>query len=57
MVGVLAGGAVIGLRVWNVFRDRKPMCLVFEDNFNGVTIDSSIWMHEVEAGGYGNHEV
>ncbi|KAF8260586.1 glycoside hydrolase family 16 protein [Lactarius quietus] len=31
-------------------------CLVFEDNFSGSSIDSSVWTHEVDMGGFGNGE-
>jgi hypothetical protein len=28
-------------------------CLVFEDDFSGSEIDSSVWTHEVDMGGFG----
>lgn len=31
-------------------------CLVMQDDFNGDSIDKSIWFHEQETGGFGNNE-
>ena len=30
-------------------------CLVLEDNFDGP-LDTSVWKHKIETGGFGNHE-
>ncbi|KAF8460789.1 glycoside hydrolase family 16 protein [Russula ochroleuca] len=32
------------------------LCLVLEDEFNGNDLDASVWMHEVDLGGFGNGE-
>lgn len=34
---------------------RHNYCLVLEDNFDGP-LDTSVWKHEIETGGFGNHE-
>ncbi|KAI9457220.1 glycoside hydrolase family 16 protein [Lactarius psammicola] len=31
-------------------------CLVLEDHFDGNELDSSVWVHEVDMGGFGNGE-
>lgn len=31
-------------------------CLVLQDDFNGDSLDTSIWFHEQETGGFGNGE-
>lgn len=35
---------------------RNKYCLTMQDDFNGDSIDKSIWFHEEETGGFGNHE-
>lgn len=36
--------------------DHTRYCLVFEDDFSGVSLDASKWSHEVQVGGFGNGE-
>jgi len=35
---------------------KNKYCLTMQDDFNGDSIDKSIWFHEQETGGFGNHE-
>jgi hypothetical protein len=53
---LLLGIAVAFLRCYTGWRSVHlvgKLCLVMEDNFNGNDLDTSVWMHEVDLGGYG----
>lgn len=53
LVGV--GASVV--RIWFGMKSvpvlKGNLCLVMEDDFNGDTIDTTIWRHEVDLSGYG----
>ncbi len=53
---LLLGIAAAALRCYSGWRSVPlvgKLCLVMEDEFNGNDVDSSVWMHEVDLGGYG----
>jgi hypothetical protein len=53
---LLIGIAAVALRCYNGWRSvslLEKLCLVLEDDFNGNDLDTSIWMHEVDLGGFG----
>ena len=53
---LLIGIAVAALRCYTGWRSVSTvgkLCLVMEDEFNGNNLDTSVWMHEVDLGGYG----
>jgi hypothetical protein len=53
---LLLGIAASGLRCYFAWRHVPllgPLCLVMEDDFNGDELDTSIWMHEADMGGFG----
>ncbi|KAN0128110.1 Concanavalin A-like lectin/glucanase domain containing protein [Lactarius tabidus] len=55
----LAGVVVSAIRCYYGWRNVDLIgktCLVFEDDFSGSEIDSSVWTHEVDMGGFGNGE-
>ncbi|GAO46745.1 hypothetical protein G7K_0967-t1 [Saitoella complicata NRRL Y-17804] len=54
VIGII-GSAFITWRGVSIL-PNKNLCLVFEDNFQGDTINSTIWSHEVQVGGFGNHQ-
>ncbi|GAA6031497.1 hypothetical protein JCM8097_006484 [Rhodosporidiobolus ruineniae] len=53
-IGFLAAAAVIVTGYLAV--PKHEYCLVLDEQFNGNSIDTSIWQHEVQLGGFGNHE-
>ena len=53
---LLLGIAVAALRCYTGWRGVSTvgkLCLVMEDEFNRNSLDTSVWMHEVDLGGYG----
>ena len=53
---LLLGIAVTALRCYTGWRSVPlvgKLCLVMEDDFNGDSLDTSVWMTEVDLGGYG----
>lgn len=52
-LGVLGAAGIIVQGFLSV--KKHNYCLVLEDNFDGP-LDTSIWKHEMETGGFGNHE-
>ena len=53
---VLLGIAAAALRCYTGWRSVPlvgKLCLVMEDDFNGNSLDTSVWMPEVDLGGYG----
>jgi len=53
---LLLGISLAALRCytgWHSVPTVGKLCLVMEDDFNGNTLDNSVWMHEVDLGGYG----
>ncbi|GAC96000.1 glycoside hydrolase [Pseudozyma hubeiensis SY62] len=52
-IGVLAGAGFLVQGFLSV--KKNNYCLVLEDNFDGP-LDTSVWKHELQTGGFGNHE-
>jgi len=53
---LLLGIAVVALRCYTGWRSVhlvEKLCLVMEDQFNGNDLDTNVWIHEVDLGGYG----
>ncbi|ATY61835.1 Concanavalin A-like lectin subgroup [Cordyceps militaris] len=52
---ILLGFAAAGVVVFFMSKPyvQKDYCLVYEDNFQ--TLDKSVWTHEVQLDGFGNH--
>jgi hypothetical protein len=53
---LLLGFSLAGLRCftgWRSVSSVGKLCLVMEDEFNGNSLDTNVWMHEVDLGGYG----
>ena len=53
---LLLGIAVAALRCytrWHSVSSVGKLCLVMQDEFHGNDLDTSVWMHEVDLGGYG----
>jgi hypothetical protein len=53
---LLVGIALAALRCYTGWRSVSTigrLCLVMEDDFNGNSLDTSVWLHEVDLGGYG----
>ena len=53
---LLFGIAAAALRCYSGWRSVSmlgKLCLVLEDDFNGDDLDSSVWMREVDLGGFG----
>jgi hypothetical protein len=53
---LLLGIAVAALRCyteWCSVSSVGKLCLVMEDELKGNVLDTSVWMHEVDLGGYG----
>ena len=49
------GGSALAIFFsWRAFPNIPNYCIVLEDNFD--TFDPSIWTHEVDLGGFGNHQ-
>jgi len=51
----LGGAAVL---CWQGFTsvqklDPNRLCLVLDENFDGTSLDESVWSHDVELGGFG----
>ena len=57
-IGIIVGiMAFIGIGITAIFTTpRHNFCLVFEDNFDGDSINADIWQHEVQLNGFGNGE-
>ena len=53
VLGLCAGAARIYFGYIGVAMIEQNLCLVMEDNFDGPELDSSIWSHEVDLGGFG----
>ncbi|KAF8468735.1 glycoside hydrolase family 16 protein [Russula ochroleuca] len=56
---LLLGIAATAVRCYTGWRSVSmigKLCLVLEDEFNGNDLDASVWMHEVDLGGFGNGE-
>ncbi|KAF8347469.1 glycoside hydrolase family 16 protein [Amanita rubescens] len=54
----LGGAAVL---CWQGFTsvqklDPNRLCLVLDENFDGTSLDNSVWSYDVELGGFGNGE-
>ncbi|KPV73980.1 glycoside hydrolase family 16 protein [Rhodotorula graminis WP1] len=52
--GLLSAAALI-VTAW-LSVPKHEYCLVLNEQFDGDTLDSSIWHHEVQVGGFGNGE-
>jgi hypothetical protein len=53
---LLLGIAATAVRCYTGWRSVSligKLCLVLEDEFNGNDLDSSVWIHEVDLGGFG----
>lgn len=53
-LGVFGAAALIALGYISV--PQHQYCLVLEDQFQGTSIDTRIWRHEQQTGGFGNGE-
>ncbi|PWZ03733.1 concanavalin A-like lectin/glucanase [Testicularia cyperi] len=53
-LGIAASAVVMYFAYASVPRDKY--CLVLEENFDGATINKDVWFHEMETGGFGNHQ-
>ena len=51
-LGIAAAAVMMYTAYAEVPRDKY--CLVLEDNFDGNAINTDIWHHEIETGGFGN---
>lgn len=59
--GILLGFAISALIAFNGYNNVRmltsnQLCLVFDDEFDGGSLDSTTWSMDVELGGYGNGE-
>ncbi|PWN27269.1 concanavalin A-like lectin/glucanase, partial [Jaminaea rosea] len=54
LLGVIAGIGLIALGYLDV--PRHKYCLVLQEDFQGTEINSNVWFHEQETGGFGNNE-
>lgn len=53
---LVLGIAVGALRCYTGWRSvpiAGKLCLVMEDEFNGNDLDTNVWRHEVDLGGFG----
>ncbi|KAK1758048.1 glycoside hydrolase [Echria macrotheca] len=57
VLGIVLGLAISGILIWDGIRSvvKHNYCLVLEENFDGP-LDTSVWEHEVQLGGFGNGE-
>jgi hypothetical protein len=53
ILGVCGGVARIYFGFISIPMIEQNLCLVLEDNFDGNDLDTSIWSHEVDLGGFG----
>ncbi|GAA6034553.1 hypothetical protein JCM8097_005389 [Rhodosporidiobolus ruineniae] len=53
-LGVLSAAALIVTTF--LATPKHKYCLVLEETFDGSSINSDTWFHQVELGGFGNHE-
>ncbi|KAI0267999.1 concanavalin A-like lectin/glucanase [Russula aff. rugulosa BPL654] len=56
---LVLGIAAAALRCYFGYRSVPlvgKLCLVMEDDFNNDSLDTDVWMYEVDLGGYGNGE-
>ncbi|GAA5852958.1 hypothetical protein JCM8547_004748 [Rhodosporidiobolus lusitaniae] len=54
MLGVAASAALLVMTWLHI--PKEKYCLVLEENFDGDSLNTDIWHHEVELGGFGNGE-
>ncbi|KAF8737453.1 hypothetical protein AX14_012841 [Amanita brunnescens Koide BX004] len=54
----IGGAAVICWRGFASVQKLDPsnLCLVLDENFDGTSLDQSVWSYDVELGGFGNDE-
>ncbi|GJN91658.1 hypothetical protein Rhopal_004681-T1 [Rhodotorula paludigena] len=52
-IGILAVGAMIATAILSI--PKHKYCLVLDEQFDGP-LDTSIWQHEIQVGGFGNGE-
>lgn len=54
VIGILVGLGISGFLVWDGLRSvvHHKYCLVLEDNFD--SFDDTVWLKEVQVGGFGN---
>ena len=53
IVGLCAGALRIYFGYMGIPMIEQNLCLVLEDNFDNGQLDTSIWSHEVDLGGFG----
>jgi hypothetical protein len=55
VMGLIIGAAIAGLLVWDGFRSvvKHKYCSVIHDDFTSGHLNSHVWEHEIEAGGFG----
>ncbi|KAK0544090.1 hypothetical protein OC846_006017 [Tilletia horrida] len=55
LLGVAAVGALVATQILSLPKS-EPHCLILDENFDGDSINPAIWQHEIQTGGFGNHE-
>lgn len=54
LLGVAGAGALCYLGATEAsLLDDKHLCLVLNENFNGDSLDESVWSRDVQLGGFG----
>lgn len=53
--GFVCGLALIAVMIWLGVRSvpKHEYCLIMEDDFDGPTLNTSIWQYEIQLGGFG----